>query len=94
MKYKIVIQEEAIEDIRAAFIWYEEQRANLGFELLAAIEDCYEKISLHPNYYGYINEYYRRIKTNRFPYFVIYETEDDKVVINSVRHTKQKSKYS
>lgn len=90
MSYNLVVQAEAILDTKETFEWYEKQRAGLGYELIEEIETCYEKLSEHPKHYTCINERYRRIKANRFPYLVVFEIEGNDVIINSVRHAKQK----
>ncbi|MGN6419506.1 MAG: type II toxin-antitoxin system RelE/ParE family toxin [Pseudobacter sp.] len=56
------------------------------------MEACFSQIRNHPQYYTSINEKYRRLKVYRFPYLIIYETEDETVVINSVWHTSRKPK--
>ncbi len=56
MSFNLVIQAEALFDIKEAFDWYEEQKPGLGNELIDEIEICYEKISVHPEYYTFINE--------------------------------------
>jgi toxin ParE1/3/4 len=90
MPYSLVIQTEAVFEIRDAFEWYEEQKTGLGYELIEEIEACYQKLITHPERYSYINPLYRRIKTNRFPYILIYEIEAEEIIINSVRHIKRK----
>lgn len=90
MNYNLIIQTEAILDVRLAFEWYENIRKGLGFELLKEIEICYQKISRNPDYYTYINRKYRRIRTKGFPYLIIYEVKGTNVVVNSVVHAKQK----
>jgi len=66
------------------------QGEGLGYEFIEEIEICYQKLSAYPERYSYINQLYRRIKTDRFPYILIYEIGDDEVIINSVRHVKRK----
>ena len=39
--YIIEIQEEAIEEMREAFSWYELRQPGLGYSLLSEIEFCY-----------------------------------------------------
>ena len=90
MKYNLLLQKEVVLEIQDAFEWYEEQRTGLGYELIEEIEICYENLNSHPERYGYINQIYRRIKTNRFPYLLIYEIEGNDVIINSIRHIKRK----
>lgn len=89
MAFNISLQIEAIEEIREAFDWYEEQKDGLGYELLEEIEICYENLLVNPHRYSFINSNYRRIRTNRFPYLLVYEIEGDDIVINSVRHIKR-----
>jgi len=72
MGYNLLVQTEAIREIQEAFEWYEEQKEGLGHELIEEIEVCYEKLSVHPERYSYINQLYRRIKTNRFPYILVF----------------------
>ncbi len=89
MAYNISLQVEAISEIREAFDWYEEQKDGLGYELLEEIEACYEKLLINPHRYSFINPNYRRIRTGRFPYILVYEIEGDDIIINSVRHIKR-----
>lgn len=70
MAYNLIVQEEAIIDIQIAFDWYKGKREGLGDELLEEIEVCLKSISEYPEHYTYINDYYRRIKTKRFPYLI------------------------
>ena len=90
MSYAIRLQVEAIADIQSAFEWYEQQKAGLGNEFLSELEVCYNKLIEHPQHYTFINEYYRRIKINRFPYMIVYELEGNEVIINAVHHTSRK----
>jgi len=90
MAYNLSLEAEAILEIREAFEWYEEQKEGLGYELLEEIEACYNNLRTHPERHSYINQFYRRIKTDRFPYILIYEFVGDDIIINSVRHIKRK----
>jgi len=90
MTYTIAIQEEAIIEMQEAFEWYENKRNGLGYELLEKIEACFLKISNNPAHYNHINETYWRIKTQKFPYLIIYEIEELFVFIFAIRHAKQR----
>ncbi len=70
MSYTIQLQTEALQDIKEAFDWYEEQRNGLGYELLEEIDKCYSKLSEHPQHYTYLNNVFRRIRVKRFPYLL------------------------
>ncbi len=90
MAYDLLIQTEAVLEIREAFEWYEEQKEGLGYELIEEIEACYQALIINPERYSFINQTYRRIKTNRFPYLLVYEIDGNDIIINSVRHVKRK----
>jgi toxin ParE1/3/4 len=93
MAYQLIIQDEAIYEIRDAFEWYEEQKPGLGYEFIREIELCYEKIFTYPEHYSFTKNLHRRIKTGRVPYIIIYEIEENTLFVNSVRHEKRKPSY-
>ncbi len=92
MSYALNIQSEAIIDIQTAFEWYELQKNGLGFEFIEEVEKGFTKICNHPQYYTFVTAYLRRFKIGRFPYLIIYETENEVVIVNSVKHARQKRK--
>lgn len=89
MSYQLRLEKDAIIDIQQAFAWYEEQKTGLGFFFLEELEICYQKICNNPQYYTAINEWFRRIKIDRFPYLVIYEIDGNLVIVNAIRHTSR-----
>ena len=93
MSYELVLQSEAIIDIQKAFEWYENRAAGLGYEFIGEIEEGFERLSKNPQHYSAINQKYRKHRINRFPYLIVFEIEEKKVVINSVRHISQEPKH-
>lgn len=93
MIFNIVLQSEAILDIQEAFEWYEKQKAGLGFELIEEIENGYEKLGKHPLHYTAINDKFRRIKINRFPYLIVFEIEENNIIITQLKHTSRKPEF-
>ncbi|HEY4062384.1 MAG TPA: type II toxin-antitoxin system RelE/ParE family toxin [Puia sp.] len=93
MSYSLVLQSEAVIDMQKAFEWYEERRAGLGFEMIEEIEDGLERLTKHPQHYTAINQKYRRLRIKRFPFLIVYEIENMKVIIVAVRRTSQEPKY-
>jgi len=90
MAYKVIFQKEALDKIQDAFDWYEGQKLGLGYELIEEIEICNDYLSINPQQYSFINDLYRRVKTNRFPYLLVYEIEEKTVIVLNFRHVKQK----
>jgi toxin ParE1/3/4 len=93
MSHTLVVQSEAVIDIQEAFDWYEEKQAGLGYEFIEEIEEGFDRLSKHPQHYTAVNQTYRRLRINRFPYLIVYEIEGTKVIVNTVRNTSQKPKY-
>jgi toxin ParE1/3/4 len=89
VNYELVLQSEAIIDIQTAFEWYEEQRSGLGHELIEEVEEALERLSRHPQHYSAPNQKYRKLRIKRFPYLVIFEIEDIKVIVIAVRRISQ-----
>lgn len=89
MRYKIILQDEAISDIREAHHWYEEQLAGLGDRFIDEIDDCFYRISENPQYYGFLTDKFRRISIKHFPFRIVYETSEDSIIIISVDHTSE-----
>ncbi len=89
MDFTLYVQSEAIFEIQAAFAWYEDQKEGLGYELLKEIEVCYQSLASNPLRYPYIDNNFRRIKTDRFPYILMYEIENTTVFVTRLRHVKQ-----
>ena len=86
MSYQLIILKTATEDTEEAFNFYEKIRPGLGDRFLAEVLERFEVISKHPLYYGFIEEQYiiRDVKLKSFPYLVVYEVEEDKIIIYSV----------
>ncbi len=90
MSYSLEVQSEALIDIQEAFEWYEIHKEGLGFEFIEEVENGFGKICNQPQYYTSIATDFRRFKIERFPYLIVYEIENDTVIINSVKHGSRK----
>ena len=75
--------------MREAFSWYELRQPGLGYSLLSEIEVCYQKLIENPQHYTSINERFRRIRTDIFPYLLVYEIEGNRVLVISFFHAKR-----
>jgi len=95
MKYKIVFEEFAQAEMIDAAQWYKEQKADLGFEFLDAIEKDCELISFFPAGFPGKFRNTRELVMKRFPCVIVYTVEKDVIYILSVFHSKRnpKSKY-
>ena len=75
MKYALVVKAEVIQDLSAAFEWYEEKRTGLGSEFLDEVEKYYDCITQNPEQYqSHGNQ--RIAVLYRFPCKIVYEIEE------------------
>ena len=92
MKYKLVIKEEAADEISEAFTWYEDQKMGLGSALIDVLEDYLDLIQTNPQLYQIRSGTERAAVIRKFPYKIIYRIEGNTVVVFSVFHTSRKPK--
>jgi toxin ParE1/3/4 len=88
MTFKLVLKDEAINDLSDAFEWYERKRVGLGSEFLDEVDKCFNNITLHPEQYPRYGD--RRINImDRFPYKIVFELENGVIVVYAVYHDKR-----
>jgi plasmid stabilization system protein ParE len=89
MAAKLIITPEAEEDVAEAYAWYERQRTGLGEPFLTAVDDCIQRLLRAPQAHQTIYDQYRRGLVRRFPYAVIYECDQNMVIVYCVFHTSR-----
>jgi hypothetical protein len=72
MIYEVVLTEEVERDVDEVILWYEEQQTGLGLRFYSCLLERLEKVKINPQYYFNIQEGYRRIIIDPFPYSIIY----------------------
>jgi plasmid stabilization system protein ParE len=88
----LVYRREAVGDVRAAFDWYERQRAGLGDEFLAALSRAEDTVRANPLAFRVIRRDARRVMLRRFPYQIIYRVVSDVVVVVACFHGRRSPK--
>lgn len=89
MKYELEIKEEAVFDIKEAYLYYEEQRKGLGNRFLDTLDSHMERVQKNPQHYQVKRKPYREALIKDFPYLIIYEIENTKVIVYAVFNTWQ-----
>ena len=79
-------------DLASAYAWYEEQRAGLGEEFLAAVDASFEAIETFPEMFARVHGEIRRAVVSRFPYAVFYRIEPKRLVVLAVLHMARNPK--
>lgn len=85
--YRLLLKPKAIETLREAYIWYEEQQIGLGDRFIEEIEHCYDLLKLQPDIFRKIRKNYRQVVCSVFPYVIVYEIAGLEVIIYVVFHT-------
>jgi hypothetical protein len=76
----------AAREAREAARYYEEKVPGLGFDFVAEVRAAIRRIEAHPEAWCPLDERFRRCRTSRFPYGLIYTIEAGNVLIVSVMH--------
>jgi len=92
MRYNIILQPGAEEDINDAYNWYEDKQPGLGDLLLKDLVIVYKTLQQNPELYSKLTKRYRQAHLIRFPYVVVYAIEEPQVHIYAVFHTSRNPK--
>ncbi len=87
--YQLVIKPLALEMVKNAYRWYEQEQPGIGEVFLKEIDICYGKLQLSPDAYRKINRTYRQLIVSRFPYVIAYQIIKNEVIVYSVFHTSR-----
>ncbi len=69
-----------------AIAYYNEQSEGLGYRFAAEVRRTLSRIVQHPDAWTPISERTRRCRTIGFPYGVIYQTQEEMILIVAVMH--------
>ena len=80
---------EANEDLLDARAWYEKIRPQLGQRFAAAVEVTVEAIAERPLQFPIVHRDRRRAGVRRFPYGILFEVQEHRVVIIACFHGRR-----
>ncbi|MBN1998324.1 type II toxin-antitoxin system RelE/ParE family toxin [candidate division KSB1 bacterium] len=66
--------------------YYNQQSEGLGFEFAIEVKRTLERIIQFPNAWAPLSKRCRRCRVKRFPYGIIYQIRNDKILIIAVMH--------
>jgi len=92
MNYFLTISEAAEDDIREAFLWYEEQLPNLGTRFEEHISSAMLKILENPLKFQVRHDRVHICFLKKFPYGIHFVLNEDEILIVSVFHTSRNPK--
>jgi len=86
VRFLLAAEQEFIETVK----YYNCQNAGLGFEFAAEVRYTLDRIIQYPIAWHKLSLRTRRCRTNRFPYGVIYQMREDRIMIIAIMHLHRK----
>lgn len=90
INFEIIVRRAAEIEIIDAFIWYEEQQEDLGFEFLQLLDETFRFVKRNPGSYQIIYQNIRRALLRKFPYALFYIIENHQIIILGCFHQKRR----
>ena len=84
---------EAEAELLEAIGYYEDRERDLGYDFSIEVFTAIQNIATYPSAWPVIEEGVRRCLVNRFPYGVVYSTEQQEVFILAVMHLRRHPDY-
>lgn len=91
MTYTISFHPIALEEYKAASIWYEQQQDDLGIRFEKAIDDKIRQILSNPLVHAKNHFSFRQARTKYFPFVIVYKINSRRheVYISAIYHTSR-----
>lgn len=87
--YELEIKEEAFLDIKDAYDYYEFRKKGLGIRFINTLEIYLERVQKYPYHYQIKRKPYREAHVKDFPFIIIYEIENNSIIVYSVFNTSR-----
>ena len=83
----------AAKELKDAVEYYETEQAGLGVRFKSEVARAIARISKHPTAYQQLSKRTRRCLIAKFPYGIIYQQNDNEILIIAVAHLHRKPDY-
>lgn len=93
MKLPVVWLPEADADVKEARAWYDGVRPALGEQFAMAIDAAVEAIAENPRRFPVIYRNRRRAGVRRFPYGIIFELQEHRIVVIACFHGRRNPRH-
>ena len=92
-KSRLGFLSEAMEEVRAARIWYSERSAQAGLKFISELDAAVQAIEEAPLRWPAYRHGTRRYRLHRFPYFLVYRVANDRVEVVACQHAHRMPEY-
>ena len=89
MNRGFVLRRVAAREFDDSIAWYEGQQAGLGQEFRSTIEDYFQHIIEHPEWFTKVRGDVRRALVRRFPFVIHFLIEPERIVVLSKFHASR-----
>jgi len=86
MIHRVIIREEAKQDLREAKAWYRSISPDLVKDFVRRVDDAIALAKESPLMYRIVHRTFRRILLHRFPYALFYHAGENRIVVVAVLH--------
>lgn len=86
MTYPLFVSPEAEAELARAHEWYEDQRAELGNEFVACVDEVFLRIQRTPRAFAEGYKSVRQTLVRRFPFVVCYTFDGEAINVLAVFH--------
>ena len=90
---EIRLLEAAQKELDDAYDYYEAQATGLGSQFIDEMLGTMKSIRKHPEAWPVFSRRSRRCLVSRFPYSIIYQVLEDKILIVAIAHMHRKPEY-
>lgn len=80
-------------DYAVARRWYADRSARAAEQFEAGVDAALNRIAVAPNQHPLIDDRHRCVLLRRFPYYVVYRTDAEGVLVIAVAHAKRAADY-
>jgi toxin ParE1/3/4 len=81
---------EAFAQVAEAFLWYQGQRPNLGWEFDSDLTAVFEMLRQLPEAAPQVHRGLRRALLRKFPYAVYYQLQPEEIRVRAVLHMRRR----
>ncbi len=95
MTYRVVVKEEARQDMLLAYQYYEGELKGLGDRFLSALSDRFSALAQHPDHYSFTDDRHilRDTKVGIFPFVIVFEVMGKEVIVYAVCSTHRQPRF-
>lgn len=86
---KIIILAVAEQELAETIDYYNAECSGLGYEFAVEVKDSLKRIRAFPDAWPRFSLCTRRCLVNRFPYGILYQQDNDKIIVYAIMHLKR-----